>query len=78
VQTKAPSGRYRVIGLSPTDTLTWPSGLLSKDCDTLDEARDLADRNGHLYTWVYVYDDTGEILYETGSEAQQRRRIDPP
>jgi len=78
VQTKAPSGRYRVIGLSPTDTLTWPSGPLWKDCETLDQARDLADRNGDLYLWVYVYNDAGEILYESGSEAQQRGRIEKP
>ena len=70
MQTKAPSGQYRVIGLGPFDTLTWPSGPLCKDCETLDEARDLADRNGHLYAWVYVYSDDGEILYETGFGAQ--------
>ena len=67
MQTKAQSGRYRVIGLDPIDTLAWPSGLLCKDCETLDEARDLADRNGDLYLWVYVYNDAGEILYEAGS-----------
>jgi len=72
VQTKAPSGRYRVIGLSPTDTLTWPSGPLWKDCETLDEARDLADRNGDLYLWSTY------TLYEAGSEAQQRGRIEKP
>ena len=78
MQTKAPSGRYRVIGLDPIDTLTWPSGPLWKDCDTLDEARDLADRDGHLYKWVHVYNDAGEILYEAGSEAQQRGRTKKP
>lgn len=78
MQTKAPSGRYRVIGLDPIDTLAWPSGPLLKDCDTLDEARDLADRNGDLYLWVCVYNDAGEILYETASEAQQRGRTEKP
>ena len=70
MKTKAPSGQYRVIGLSPFDTLSWPSGPLWKDCQTLDEARDLADRNGDLYAWVYVYSDAGEILYEAGFGAQ--------
>ena len=69
--TQAPRGMYRVIGLAPIDTLTWPSGPLWKDCETLDEARDLADCNGDLYAWVYVYNDAGEILYESGSERQQ-------
>ena len=78
MQTQAPRGQYRVLGLDPFDTLTWPSGPLCRDCKTLDEARDLADRNGDLYLWVYVYNDAGEILYESGSEAQRRGRIEKP
>ena len=78
MQAKAPSGRYRVIGLDPIDTLTWPSGPLWKDCDTFDEARELADRNSHFYTWLYVYNDAGEILYQAGSAAQQLGRFEPP
>lgn len=69
MQTQAPRGQYRVIGLDPIDTLTSPSGPLWKDCETLDDARDLADRNSSLYMRIYVYNDAGEILYETGSEA---------
>ena len=69
MQTKAPSGQYRVIGLDPLDTLASPSGPLWTDCETLDEARDLADRNSGLYMRIYVYNDAGKILYETGSEA---------
>ena len=71
MKTQAPKGQYRVIGLDPIDTLTWPSGPLWKDCETFDEARDLADRNGELYLWVYVYDDAGEILYKTGCHPDQ-------
>ncbi len=78
MQIQAPRGQYRVIGLDPFDTLTWPSGPLWKDCETLDEARDLADRNGELYAWIYVYNDVGEILYEAGFGAQQLRRIEKP
>ena len=73
MQTQAPEGQYRVIGLDPVDTLTWPSGPLWKDCETFDEARDLADRNGDSYAWLYVYDDAGELLYEGGCHAQFER-----
>ena len=75
MQTQAPKGQYRVIGLDPVDTLTSPSGPLWKDCETFDEARDLADRNEDSYAWVYVYDDAGELLYEGGCHAQQLERI---
>ena len=54
MQVQAPKGQYRVIGLDPVDTLAWPSGPLRKDCETLDEALDLADHNRALYLWVYV------------------------
>ena len=70
MQTQAPRGRYRVVGLDPTDALSSPSGPLWKDCETLDEARDLADRNGDLYLWIYVYNDAGDILYKAGSGTQ--------
>jgi hypothetical protein len=49
MQTRAPKGQYRVIGLDPVDTLAWPSGPLWNDCETLDEALDLADHNRALY-----------------------------
>ena len=51
MQTRAPKGQYRVIGLDPIDTLTWPSGPLWKDCETLDQALDLADHHRALYLW---------------------------
>ena len=66
MQVQAPKGQYRVIGLDPIDALTWPSGPLWKDCETLEEAREFADRNGESYLWIYVYDDRGELLYEAG------------
>ena len=75
MQVQAPKGQYRVIGLDPIDTLTSPSGPLWKDCETFQEARDLADGNRDLYVGVYVYDDAGELLYETGSYADQLQRI---
>jgi len=57
MQVQAPKGQFRVIGLDPIDTLTSPSGPFSKDCETLEEAVELADRSGELYLWTYVYDD---------------------
>jgi hypothetical protein len=76
MQVQAPKGRYRVIGLDPIDTLTWRSGPLWKDCETFDEALDVAARNDGLYLWIYVYDDEGKCLYEAGSCRQQRDRIE--
>ena len=75
MQVQASKGQYRVIGLDPIDTLTSPSEPLWKDCETFQEARDLADGNRDLYVWVYVYDDAGELLFETGSYAYQLQRI---
>ena len=66
MQTQAPKGQYRVIGLDSIDTLNSPSGPLCKDCETFDEARDFADRNGELFLRIYVYDDAGALLYEAG------------
>jgi hypothetical protein len=88
MQVCAPKGQYRVIGQDPIDTLAWPSGPLLKDCETFEEARDLAERNGELYLWIYVYDDNGKCLYEAGSYREQvekakeafpaRRKHEPP
>jgi len=75
MQTQAPKGQYRVIGLDPVDTLAWPSGPLLQDCETVDEALDLADHNRALYLWVYVYDDADVLLYETGCHPEQLERI---
>jgi hypothetical protein len=52
--------------LDPLDTLTSASGPLWKDCDTFEEARDLADRNRECYLCFYVCDDAGELLHEAG------------
>jgi hypothetical protein len=37
---------------------------------------ELADRNGELYLWVYVYDDAGALLYETGCHPEQGAGFD--
>ena len=75
MEVRAPKGQYRVIGLDPVDTLTWPSGPLRKDCETLDEALDFAARNDALYTWIYIYNDTGEILHEDGCYREQLKKV---
>jgi len=66
MEVRAPKGQYRVIGLDPVDTLTWPSGPLWKDCKTFDKALDLAASNDELYLRIYIYNDNGEILHEAG------------
>jgi len=35
----------------------------------------LADRNGELYLWVCVYDDAGEVLYETGCYQEHLQKM---
>jgi hypothetical protein len=72
----APKGKYRIIGLDPIDTLTWPSGPLWKDCETFDEALDFAASNDELYLHIYIYNDTGEVLHEAGCYREQLKRLD--
>ena len=75
MEVRAPKGQYRVIGLDPVDTLTWPSGPLRKDCGTFDEALGLAASNDELYLRIYIYNDAGEILHEAGCYREQLKRI---
>jgi hypothetical protein len=76
VEVRAPNGQYRVIGLDPVDTRTWPSGPLWKDCETLDEALDFAASNDELYLRIYIYNDAGEVLHEAGCYREQLKRIE--
>ena len=76
MQVQAPKGQYRVIGLDHVNTLDSPSGLLSKDFESFDEARDLADRMSEEYLWIYVYDDAGELLYEARSYREQAQQAE--
>jgi hypothetical protein len=73
---RAPRGQYRIIGLDPVDTLTSPSGPLCKDCETLDDALDLAASNDGLYLRIYIYNDAGEVLHEAGCYREQLKKID--
>lgn len=66
VQVQASKGHYRVIGQGRFDPLAWPSlGQFCKDCETFNEAKELADRHGAVYYWTYIYDDDGELLYKS-------------
>jgi hypothetical protein len=76
MEVRAPKGQYRVIALDPIDSLTSPSGPLWKDCETFDEALDLAGRNGESYLWIYIYDDAGKVLHEAGCQRQQLEEIE--
>ena len=76
MEVRAPKGQYRVIGLDPVDTLTWPTGPLRKDCETLDEALEVAASNDELYLRIYIYNDAGEVLQEAGCYRAQLKKID--
>ena len=76
MQVQAPKGQYRVIGLDHVNTLDSPTGPLSKDFESFDEARDLADRMTEAYLWTYVYDDAGELLYEASSYQEQVEQVE--
>src|SRR6266478_4561584 len=75
MEVRAPKGQYRVIGLDPVDTLTWPSGPLLRDWETFDKALDLSASNGELCRLIYIYNDNGEILHEAGCYREQLKRI---
>src|SRR5713226_4354587 len=76
MQVHAPKGQYRVIGLDHIDTLDSPSGPLSKDLESFDAAKDLADRMTEEYLWTYVYNDAGDLLYEASSYRQQAQQVE--
>jgi hypothetical protein len=76
MELRAPKGQYRVIGLDPVDSLTSPSGPLWKDCESFDEALDLAAGNDELYLRIYIYNDSGEVLHEAGCYREQIKTID--
>ena len=75
MEVRAPKGQYRVIGLDPVDTLTWPRSPLWKACKTFDKALDLAASNNDLYLRIYIYNDNGEILHEAGCYREQLKGL---
>ena len=76
MQRRAPKGRYRVIGVGRIDTMATPSeAVFTEDCDTLAEAKALANRQGGLYLEMCVYDENGEVLHEAGSLKEETLRV---
>jgi hypothetical protein len=59
----------------PSQVFASPEGPLWKDCETFDEALDLAASNNELYLRIYIYNDNGEILHEGGCYREQLKRI---
>src|SRR5260370_34985706 len=73
---QAHKGQYGVIGLGYIGTLDPSSGPLSKDFESFDAAKDLADRMTEEYLWTYVYDDAGALLYEASSYREQAQQVE--
>ncbi len=59
---KAPKGKYRVIGVDTFDHSDWVEG----DFDTVDEARDAAEKRGGPMLKMHCYDDCGRHIGEGG------------
>jgi hypothetical protein len=62
VQLKAPSGKFRTVGVDTFDRTDWVDG----DFDTLEEAKERARILGGTMLKTHVYDDAGRHLYEAG------------
>ena len=62
---KAPKGQYRIIGVDTFDGTDWIEG----DYKTLVEAYDIAEANvkGAVMLKMYIYNDKGEYLIDTGT-----------
>jgi hypothetical protein len=58
----APLGKFRVVGVDTFDGGDW----IIKDCDTFQEAKELADENGGSMQKTHVYNDMGKHLYQAG------------
>jgi len=63
LELKAPTGKFRVIGVDTFDGTDWISG----DFDTLDEAKQKAKDEGGTMLKTHVYDDAGKHVFEAGS-----------
>lgn len=59
----APKGKFRVVGVDTFDGGDWVEG----DCDTLEEAIELANKTGGTMLKTHVYDDKGKSLYHAGT-----------
>jgi hypothetical protein len=60
---KAPPGKFRIIGVDTFDGGDWVQG----DCDTIEEARELAAEKGGTMTKMHIYNDEGRHVGEAGT-----------
>ena len=60
---QAPPGKFRIIGVDTFDGSDW----LENDCDTLEGVQKLVDEKGDKMTMMYIYNDKGEYVGETGT-----------
>lgn len=63
VELKAPAGKFRVVGRDTFDGTEW----VQNDCDTLEEALNLANKKGGTMLKMSVYDDKGTYRGEAGT-----------
>ena len=59
----APKSKFRVVGVDTFDGGDWVQG----DFDTLEKAKECADKEGAPMTKTYVYNDKGQLVYEAGT-----------
>ena len=55
----APKGKFRVVGADTFDGDDWVQG----DFDTLEEAKECADKKGCQMTKMYFYNDKGQSFF---------------
>lgn len=59
----APKGKFLVIGVDTFEHEDYPLGTFDSDVD----AKELAQKRGGPMNKVYVYNDTGRVIYEAGT-----------
>jgi hypothetical protein len=63
LELKAPTGKFRVIGVDTFDGTDWVYG----DFNTKEEAIELANKKGRIMLKTHVYDDQGKHIHEAGT-----------
>lgn len=63
VELKAPKDKFRVVGVDTFDGTDW----VKCDCDTLEEAQEIAQENAGYMLKYYVYNDKAKQLYSAGT-----------
>ena len=63
IQSRAPAGKFRVIGFALRDNQTYLIG----DFENSQAAEECAEEHGHVGNPAHVYDDSGELVVRYGS-----------